>query len=398
MPARPGRTSGSTKSYFIPKVEVDPKNPDIVFVAAEGKLYDNEMDCERGLFKSIDGGKTWTNIFASVANDRGVGDFVIDPRNSNVIIAAAYKHYRRAWTYDDRDPGNGIYKTTNGGKTWTKLTAGLPAAGTPLGRIGLAIYDKNPNILYARVDQGVSIGFPEQDGVANFRAGGAGGRAGGAGRGGFGAAGRDTAVQDRFHVRAVQGLQDQPGDRRARAEVHAGHRRRRGGAGQEVHRARAGQGLRGQERRGRGEARRAAARRIYAGNQDLMTMLNEVEALMKKPAAAPDSTEARARTQIVNRHVLEILYAGALSNLAPTTRNGMVYRTDDQGKTWKAMTEYKHPAPGAGGRGAPGAVPTRRQSAAAARLPAGCRPGCRGARQAAPRLEAAAQPRPAAPR
>ena len=84
-------------------VAVDSKNPDIVYAAAEGKLYDNEMDCERGLFKSIDGGKTWTNL--GPMKDRGVGDFVIDPRNSNIIIAASYKHYRRAWTYDDRDAG-----------------------------------------------------------------------------------------------------------------------------------------------------------------------------------------------------------------------------------------------------------------------------------------------------
>ena len=76
---------GLEKSFFIPMVAVDSKNPDIVYVAAEGKLYDNEMDCERGLFKSIDGGKTWTNL--GPMKDRGVGDFVIDPRNSNIIIA-----------------------------------------------------------------------------------------------------------------------------------------------------------------------------------------------------------------------------------------------------------------------------------------------------------------------
>ncbi len=158
---------GLTKSYFIPKVEVDFKNPDIVYVAAEGKLYDNEMDCERGLYRSTDGGKTWTNIFTPV-KDRGVADFVIDPRNSNVIIAAAYKTFRRAWTYIDRWPGNDLYKTTDAGKTWKKLTNGLPQ-NEPMGRTGLAIFEKNPNILYARLDQGVSLGFTERDGAANFR-------------------------------------------------------------------------------------------------------------------------------------------------------------------------------------------------------------------------------------
>jgi len=160
--------AGLEKSFFIPKVAVDPKNPDIAYAAAEGKLYDNEMDCERGLFKTIDGGKTWANVFP--VKDRGVADFVIDPGNSDIVIAAAYKTFRRAWTYIDRQAGNHLYKTTDGGKTWRELTAGLPA-GLDLGRSGLAIFEKNPNILYARIDEEVDLGFSLRDGVADFRAG-----------------------------------------------------------------------------------------------------------------------------------------------------------------------------------------------------------------------------------
>jgi hypothetical protein len=90
---------------------------------------------------------------------------------------------------------------------------------------------------------------------------------------------------------------------------------------------------------------------IIASDEDLVANIGEIEKLMKKPAAAADSAEGRARVQIVNRHILEILYAGAISNLAPVKRNGVVYRSDDQGKTWKRMTEYKMPVPGAQGRG-----------------------------------------------
>ena len=353
---------GLEKSYFIPKVEVDSRNPDIVFAAAEGKLYDNEMDCERGLFRSSDGGKTWTNIFASAANDRGVGDFVIDPRNSNVIIAAAYKHYRRAWTYDDRDSGNGIYKTTNGGKSWTKLTAGLPAAGTPLGRIGLAIFERNPNILYARVDQGISLGYPQTDGVANFRAAAAG-RAGGGG--GSGGAAGTTLFRPDVSFAEFKSFTINP----EIARLAPGFAPVTGATEAELVKkftelvqdrdfiAKSGVDVAKLD---------GAARRIYARDADLMRTIDETEALVKKPAPAPDSTEARARTQIVNRHVLEILYAGALSNLAPTVRNGMVYRSDDQGKTWKAMTEYKMPAPGTGGRGAEAGNPGEALDEAAA--------------------------------
>ena len=162
---------------------MDATNPDIVYVAAEGKLYDNEPDCERGLFKSTDGGKTWTNL--GPVRDRGVADFVLDPRNPDVVIAASYKTIRRAWTYIDRQPGNELYKSTDGGRTWKKLTEGLPQ-GVPLGRAGLAIFEKNPSIVYARLDEEVNLGYPDRDGAANFRAPGAGFP--GVGGGGFGAA------------------------------------------------------------------------------------------------------------------------------------------------------------------------------------------------------------------
>lgn len=325
---------GLTKSYFIPKVEVDSKNPDIVFVAAEGKLYDNEMDCERGLYKSTDGGKTWTNIFASVMQDRGVGDFVIDPNNSDVIIAAAYKTFRRAWTYIDRQAGNDLYKTTDGGKTWKRLTGGLPQ-GVALGRSGLDIFAKNPKIVYARLDEEVNLGFPERDGVANFRAPAAGGRGGGGGRGGAGTPvfGPDAHFAMFKTVKiAPEIAKVVPKFTPVTAETEAELVTKLNGFIQDAEfLAKFGIDV---------PKLQAAARKVHAKNEDLMDVIANVEALMKKEPAKPESTEAKARSQIVNRHVLEILYAGVLTNLQPTKRNGVVYRSDDQGETWKRMTEY----------------------------------------------------------
>ncbi|MBE0710774.1 MAG: hypothetical protein IH583_00205, partial [Candidatus Aminicenantes bacterium] len=85
----------------------------------------------------------------------------------------------------------------------------------------------------------------------------------------------------------------------------------------------------------------AAARKVHAKNKDIVAAIGEVEALLKREAPKADSTEAKGRAQVVNRHVLEVLYAGLLRNQAPVKRAGVVYRSDDQGETWKKMTEYK---------------------------------------------------------
>jgi photosystem II stability/assembly factor-like uncharacterized protein len=332
---------GLEKSFFIPMVAVDSKNPDIVYAAAEGKLYDNQMDCERGLFKSIDGGKTWTNL--GPMKDRGVGDFVIDPRNSNVIIASAYKHYRRAWTYDDRDGENGLFKSTDGGKTWTRLTMGLPPKGTPIGRTGLAIYDKNPNIAYARVDEEVIVGFQERDGIVNFRAAAAGGgRGGGGGGGGFGGGtvlfheGITLTQLKAYKIPAelaalapkftpVTGAAE--ADLVTKFNALIADKDFVASSGADVAKL------------------QAAAKKTLASDKDLMVNIAEVEKLMAKPAAAADSTEAKGRAQLINRNVLEILYSGIIANAAPVKMNGVVYRTDDLGKIWKRMTEYKLATP-----------------------------------------------------
>jgi photosystem II stability/assembly factor-like uncharacterized protein len=320
---------GLEKSYFIPKVAVDFKNPDIVYVAAEGKLYDNEMDCERGLYKSTDGGKTWTRI--GLVNDRGVADFVIDPRNSDVIIAAAYKTFRRAWTYIDRQPGNHIYKTSDGGKTWKKLTNGLPL-DIDLGRTGLAIFEKNPNIIYARVDEEVDLGFNLRDGVADFRAGGGFGGGGMGGRGGLWA---EDSSFEKFKAYKINPQTAKLAPKFAPITV-----------GTEADLVtKLNEFIKDKDfltKSGIDIVKlNAAARKIYAKNEELIGAINEIDKVVKTEAPKPDSDEAKGRYQVLNRHALEVLYAGVLRNQQTMKRSGVVYRSDDQGESWKKMTEYK---------------------------------------------------------
>ena len=319
---------GLEKSFFIPKVGVDFKNPDIVYVAAEGKLYDNEMDCERGLYKSTDGGKTWANIFPM--KDRGVGDFVIDPRNSDIVIAQAYKTFRRAWTYLDRQAGNDLYKTTDGGKTWKKLINGLPV-GVEVGRTGLAVFEKNPAIVYARLDEEVNLGLAERDGAANFRApGGFGG--GGGGRGAALWAEDFTFAKFKTFKINPELAKQAPKFTPFTAENEADLVKKLNEAiGDKDFLTKSGVDLAKFD---------AAARKVYAKDKDLIAAIDEVEKLTKKEAPKADSSEAKGRAQIVNRHVLEMLYGNALANLQPTKRSGVIYRSDDQGETWKRMTAY----------------------------------------------------------
>ncbi len=141
---------GLPNSGHIGRVIVHPTNPDVVYVAALGHLYsDNE---ERGLYKTTDGGKTWKKSLAVFENNKHIGvvDFVMHPTDPNTIIAAAYDKIRTPWTFNEGGPGSGIYKTTNGGDTWTKLEGGLPTGF--LGRIGLAYSASNPNVVYANIE------------------------------------------------------------------------------------------------------------------------------------------------------------------------------------------------------------------------------------------------------
>jgi photosystem II stability/assembly factor-like uncharacterized protein len=140
---------GLDNTRQIGRVLVDPHNPNIVFVAALGHAYDANPD--RGVFRSTDGGAIWQKVLYKNENV-GAIDLSFDPRDSRTIYASLWDTRRPPWSIypPSYGPGSGIYKSTDGGDTWTQLTAGLPAEG--VGRIGLAVAPSQPDRVYAVVD------------------------------------------------------------------------------------------------------------------------------------------------------------------------------------------------------------------------------------------------------
>jgi photosystem II stability/assembly factor-like uncharacterized protein len=148
-----GRTwtnMGLHDSEHIGRIVLDPANPDVVYVAALGHLWGPNK--ERGLYKSIDGGRSWKPVL-QIDEDTGVSDVAIDPSDPGTLYAAAYQRRRRAYGFDGGGPGSALYKTTDGGEHWKKLTTGLPAG--EYGRIGISIYRRNPRVVYASLEQGL---------------------------------------------------------------------------------------------------------------------------------------------------------------------------------------------------------------------------------------------------
>jgi photosystem II stability/assembly factor-like uncharacterized protein len=141
------RNMGLESSEHIGKILIDPRDSDTVCVAAQGPLWNAGGD--RGLYKSIDGGETW-ELSLEISENTGVTDVVMDPRNPDVLIAAAYQRRRRTWTLINGGPESALYKTTDGGASWRKLENGLPKE--QMGRIGLAISPVDPDVVYAIVE------------------------------------------------------------------------------------------------------------------------------------------------------------------------------------------------------------------------------------------------------
>ena len=138
---------GLEGSQHIGRIAVDPRDSDVVWVAAQGPLW-NEGG-ERGVYKTTDGGATWQQVLA-ISPHTGANEVHLDPRDPDVAYASAYQRRRRVWTLIDGGPESAIYKTTDGGATWRKLTNGIPSVDK--GRIGMAISPADPDVLYAIIE------------------------------------------------------------------------------------------------------------------------------------------------------------------------------------------------------------------------------------------------------
>ena len=138
---------GLRDSKHIARIIVDPIDHDVVYVAALGSLYGPGK--ERGVYKSTDGGLTWNNVLF-VDQDTGATELVQDPSNNKVLYAATYQRRRATWGFNGGGPGSAMWKSSDAGRTWTKLTNGVPTGH--LGRIGMDVYRANPNIVYARIE------------------------------------------------------------------------------------------------------------------------------------------------------------------------------------------------------------------------------------------------------
>ena len=138
---------GLKNSEHIGMIEIDPRNSDVLYVAAVGPLWSEGGD--RGLYKTIDGGETWENIL-EINEHTGVNEVHLDPRNPDVIYATSHQRRRHVFTYISGGPESAVYKSTNGGATFKKTMKGMPSGD--IGRIGMDVSDANPDVVYAVVE------------------------------------------------------------------------------------------------------------------------------------------------------------------------------------------------------------------------------------------------------
>jgi photosystem II stability/assembly factor-like uncharacterized protein len=157
---------GLATSEHIRRIVLDPRNPEVAYVAALGKLWGEGG--ERGIYKTADGGRTWKRVL-SVDDRTGGGDLAIDPANPNKLYAALWQVRRWPWALQSGGPGSGLYVTYDGGESWKRYTEedGLPKGD--LGRIGLAVSRSNPEVVYAIVEAEKSAVLRSEDGGRSWK-------------------------------------------------------------------------------------------------------------------------------------------------------------------------------------------------------------------------------------
>jgi photosystem II stability/assembly factor-like uncharacterized protein len=150
---------GLAETHHIGRIVVSPRDPDVAYVAALGRLWGPGK--ERGLYKTSDGGRTWAQS-KFVDEDTGFVDVAIDPLSPHILYAASYQRRRTPHGFNGGGPGSALWKTVDGGATWKKLTNGLPKEGD-VGRMGLAVYRRDPRIVYALVEHAKEGGIYRSD-------------------------------------------------------------------------------------------------------------------------------------------------------------------------------------------------------------------------------------------
>jgi len=133
----------------ISRIRVNPKNPDIVYVAAQGHVW--SANAERGVFRSKDGGKTWQKILYR-SDKAGASDLIIDPTNANILYAGFWEVYRKPWTLESGGAGSGVFKSTDGGDTWTEITRNPGLPKTTIGIVGITASPANSDRLWAIIE------------------------------------------------------------------------------------------------------------------------------------------------------------------------------------------------------------------------------------------------------
>jgi photosystem II stability/assembly factor-like uncharacterized protein len=154
---------GLKDTEHISAIVINPQNPDIVYIGALGHAFG--PNDERGVFMTTDGGKTWTKTLF-IDNQHGVADLEIDPTNPNILYAGMWSFERKPWTHRSGSEKGGVYKSIDGGRTWNKLTNGLPKL---MGRIGVRVAPSNPNVVYVIVESKDGTLYRSDDRGENFR-------------------------------------------------------------------------------------------------------------------------------------------------------------------------------------------------------------------------------------